>query len=128
MYSNSKVAKAVRIAMLFGAGAAATMSAQAFSAEVEDGADAVERIEVTGSRIKRANIQSTSPVTTITAADIKVTGITRVEDLLNDMPAIFADQTSGVANGATGTATVDLRNLGAVRTLTLMNGRRLPSG
>jgi outer membrane receptor protein involved in Fe transport len=127
MYTNSKIAKAVRIAMMCGAGAAATISTQAFSAE-ENGAESVERIEVTGSRIKRANIQSTSPVTTITAADIKVTGVTRVEDLLNDMPAIFADQTSGVANGATGTATVDLRNLGAIRTLTLMNGRRLPSG
>ena len=54
MYSNSKVAKAVRIAMMFGAGAAATISTQAFSAE--DGAESVERIEVTGSRIKRTDL------------------------------------------------------------------------
>ena len=105
---------------------AASVSTSAFAAE--ESAEQVERIEVTGSRIKRANIHSTSPITTISAEDIKVSGITRIEDVLNEMPAIFADQTSGTANGATGTATVNLRNLGAVRTLTLMNGRRLPSG
>ncbi len=126
MYNNSKIAMAIRLAMMFGATTAAAISAPAFAAE--EGVEEVERIAITGSRIKRINIQSTSPITTITAAEIKVSGVTRIEDLLNDMPAIFSDQTSGVANGATGTATVDLRNLGAVRTLTLINGRRLPSG
>jgi outer membrane receptor protein involved in Fe transport len=127
MYNNTKIAKAVRLAVMFGAGATAAMSSTSFAAS-EESAEQIEKIEVTGSRIKRANIQSTSPITTISAEDIKVSGITRIEDVLNEMPAIFADQTSGVANGATGTATVDLRNLGSVRTLTLMNGRRLPSG
>lgn len=127
MYNNTKIAKAVRLAVMFGASATAAMSSTSFAAS-EESAEQIEKIEVTGSRIKRANIQSTSPITTISAEDIKVSGITRIEDVLNEMPAIFADQTSGTANGATGTATVNLRNLGAVRTLTLMNGRRLPSG
>ncbi|AUJ68737.1 MULTISPECIES: TonB-dependent receptor plug domain-containing protein [Pseudoalteromonas] len=91
-------------------------------------ANTVERIEVTGTRIKRAAMTGASPVTSVTAEDIEIAGITRVEDLLNNMPAVFADQTSGTANGATGTATVDLRNLGPSRTLVLVNGRRLPSG
>ena len=52
----------------------------------------------------------------------------RVEDLLNKLPSVYASNTSGDSNGATGTATLNLRNLGSVRTLTLLNGRRLPPG
>ena len=50
MYNNSKVARAVRVAMMFGAGAVAAISVPAFSAE-DESAESVERIEVTGSRI-----------------------------------------------------------------------------
>ena len=48
--------------------------------------------------------------------------------MLNRLPQVYADQTSTLANGATQTATVDLRGLGSDRTLVLINGRRLPSG
>jgi len=54
--------------------------------------------------------------------------VTRVEDLITQLPQAFASQNSTVSNGASGTATVSLRNLGAERTLTLVNGRRLPPG
>jgi outer membrane receptor protein involved in Fe transport len=88
----------------------------------------IEEITVTGSRIASANLVSASPVTTITSSEMQMTGITRVEDMLNRLPQIAPAQTSGLANGSTGTATVDLRGLGADRTLVLVNGRRLPSG
>ncbi|MDO6841539.1 TonB-dependent receptor [Paraglaciecola chathamensis] len=130
MFTNSKLTKSVRLAMAVGT-AAAISSSNVYAQEVASAAAedaAVEKIQVTGSRIQRANMVSASPVTEISAADIKVSGITRVEDILNDMPAVFAGQTSGTANGATGTATIDLRNLGPERTLVLQNGRRLPSG
>jgi outer membrane receptor protein involved in Fe transport len=51
-----------------------------------------------------------------------------VENLLNNLPQVFAAQGATISNGATGTATVNLRGLGAVRTLVLVNGRRLPAG
>jgi iron complex outermembrane recepter protein len=88
----------------------------------------VEKIEVTGSRIPSANLESTSPITTIDAQAIKVDGVRSVENLLNNLPQVFADQGGNVSNGATGTATVNLRGLGATRTLVLVNGRRLPPG
>ena len=95
---------------------------------LEDDSVVIDEITVTGSRITRKNLISTSPMTQVDAVDLKYQGITRVEDLLNDLPQVFPDQHSGVSNGASGTATVDLRGLGSGRTLTLLNGRRLPSG
>ncbi|MEJ6475944.1 TonB-dependent receptor domain-containing protein [Pseudoalteromonas piscicida] len=124
----SNLSATIRLSLL--ACSTLTMGVSNFAhAETETTADNnVERIEVTGTRIKRAAMTGASPVTSLTAEDIEIAGITRVEDLLNNMPAVFADQTAGMANGATGTATVDLRNLGPSRTLVLVNGRRLPSG
>ena len=90
--------------------------------------DAVEEIVVTGSRIKKRNLVSTSPVTQVDREEFVFQGNTRVEDLLNVLPQTVADQTSATNNGSAGTATVDLRGLDAVRTLTLLNGRRLPAG
>src|ERR1700693_6137079 len=84
--------------------------------------------QVTGSRIVSPNITSTSPVAQVTATDIKLEGITNVENLLNNLPQVFADFGGNLSNGATGTATVNLRNLGSSRTLVLINGRRLPAG
>jgi outer membrane receptor protein involved in Fe transport len=55
-------------------------------------------------------------------------GVTRIEDMLNRLPQVAASQNANVANGSSGTATVDLRNLGVARTLVLLNGRRLPAG
>ncbi|MCF2857545.1 TonB-dependent receptor [Pseudoalteromonas sp. SMS1] len=123
----SKLSQSIKTSLI--AGSILTTGFSQLAAAEEAGADGkVERIEVTGSRIKRIALEGASPVTTVTAEDIKVAGITRIEDILNDMPAIFAGQTSGTSNGSTGTATVDLRNLGPERTLVLVNGRRLPSG
>ena len=90
--------------------------------------DKIEKIEVTGSRIPSANLEGTSPVTVVDAATIKTDGVRSVENLLNNLPQVFADQGANVSNGASGTATVNLRNLGANRTLVLVNGHRLPAG
>ncbi|MFN7475520.1 MAG: TonB-dependent receptor domain-containing protein [Burkholderiales bacterium] len=61
-------------------------------------------------------------------ASIKVDGVRSVENLLNNLPQVFAAQGATISNGATGTATVNLRGLGVTRTLVLVNGRRLPAG
>jgi len=110
---------------------AATMMSFTAAAQVADDvseADAVEEIVVTGSRIKKRNLFSTSPVTQVDAEEFTFQGVTRVEDLLNDLPQVIADQSSGTNNGSDGIATVDLRGLQPTRTLTLLNGRRLPAG
>jgi iron complex outermembrane recepter protein len=89
---------------------------------------ASQDIIVTGSRIPQPNLESAAPVTVVSDQDIKLTGSTRIEDVLNQLPSVGAAQASGVSNGATGTAEVDLRYLGAKRSLVLVNGRRLMPG
>jgi outer membrane receptor for ferrienterochelin and colicin len=88
----------------------------------------MQRIEVTGSRIPSLNTEGSSPITTLSANDIKRDGPRNTEDLLNNLPMVFASQGAAISNGASGTATVDLRGMGAQRTLVLVNGKRLPSG
>ncbi len=91
-------------------------------------AEQVERIEITGSRLPVVNVEGPSPVTTLNAQDIKFDGHAKAEDLLNQLPQVFTSQGSASSNGATGTANVNLRNLGPTRNLVLVNGRRLPPG
>lgn len=116
-------ARSIRGLLLAGAavGAVALSAAPAMAQEIEE-------IVVTGSRIASPNLVATSPITVVGQDEIKYQGTTRVEDLINSLPQAFAAQTSQVSNGSTGTATIDLRNLGAVRTLVLVDGRRLPPG
>jgi len=87
-----------------------------------------DSIVVTGTRIPTPNLSGTSPVTVINSAEVRLQGTTRTEDLINSLPQAFAGQGGNIANGASGTATVDLRGLGSSRTLVLINGRRLQAG
>ena len=86
------------------------------------------KIEIVGSRIRSFITESQSPIVVLTAESIKSEGIRSVEGLLNNLPQVFADYGGSVSNGATGTATVNLRNLGSSRTLVLVDGKRLPAG
>ena len=106
---------------------ALSVSAPLYAQDDDSGSndDAIEEIVVTGSRIKRANLVSTSPVTQVDSDEFLFQGITRIEDLLNDLPQVLPSQSSMTNNGASGTATVDLRGVEAIRTLTLLN-LRLP--
>ncbi|MCR5878791.1 TonB-dependent siderophore receptor [Phenylobacterium sp. J367] len=88
----------------------------------------MSEIVVTGTRIPSPNLESVSPVTAIGSAEIKAQGVTRVEDMVNSLPQAFAAQGAALSNGSTGTATVNLRGLGATRTMVLVDGRRLMPG
>lgn len=92
--------------------------------------DAVQQtIVVTGSRLNtNPNLTAASPVLSVDAAELDVRGTVRIEDLVNVLPQVFAGQAGEVSNGASGTANLDLRGLGPTRTLTLVDGRRLPFG
>jgi len=87
-----------------------------------------EEITVTGSLIPRPTLESLSPVSVMDPEQITYTGVLRLEDVVRQMPQVFSPQNSTIANGASGTATVDLRNLGSNRTLVLVNGRRMVPG
>jgi len=123
---NNKLAKAVRLAIAFGGASTAVFAANANAAE-EQAAEAVERIEVTGSRIKRTDMEASVPVTVIDRAAIDFSGQTSVSDLLRNTSFNSAGSfrpRSG--SSAQGTSSVNLRGLGASRSLILVDGRRLP--
>jgi len=90
--------------------------------------DQDDQIVVTGTRIKQKNLVSSSPVTTVSEEDIASRGVVRIEDMVNQMPQVFAGQAATIANGSSGTATVDLRGLGPSRTMVLIDGRRMGPG
>ena len=91
-------------------------------------AQEIEEVVVTGTRLRDPNVISSSQITTVQIEDISDRGITRVEDYLNDLPQISPGQAITASNGASGTATVNVRNLGCSRTLVLINGQRLAPG
>jgi outer membrane receptor protein involved in Fe transport len=93
------------------------------------GADAQDggTITVTGSRIRRPALESQVPVTSIAGEEIFQQGQTNVGETLNDLPQLrstFSQQSAGLGLGVTGLNLLDLRGLGTVRTLVLVNGRR----
>lgn len=84
-------------------------------------------IIVTGSRIRRPNLDSPVPITSITQDELTNQGQVSVGDALNDLPALrstFSQQNSGRFIGTAGQNFLDLRGLGTNRTLVLVNGRR----
>jgi outer membrane receptor protein involved in Fe transport len=81
-------------------------------------------IVVTGSRIQRADLNSTSPVTVVSPEEFRLTGAVNVEQVLNTLPQVLPGVTGFSNNPGNGAATLNLRNLGETRTLVLVNGRR----
>jgi len=115
--------------MISGAAMAAitTTEAQAQAAPAP-ATTSVQELVVTGSRIPSKNLTSVSPVTTINSQDVKLQGTTNTEDLINNLPQAFADFGAFESNGASGTATIDLRGIGNKRTLVLIDGKRVQPG
>ncbi|MGQ0622797.1 MAG: TonB-dependent receptor domain-containing protein [Panacagrimonas sp.] len=98
--------------------------------KADDAVVTVDKVSVTGSRIRRSQAEGPSPVTVITGAQIEREGFTTVADVLNSLSqnntAVFSgDQ---LTNSFTKNLTpVDLRGLGPAYTLTLVDGRRVPN-
>ncbi|MCG8434566.1 MAG: TonB-dependent receptor, partial [Gammaproteobacteria bacterium] len=118
---SSNLTDAVRYTLA--AGVATSLTGMSAYAEDDDAA-ALDRVEITGSRIKRTDIETAQPVTVIQRADIERTGLTALGDLLQDLPSAGAAINTNVNNGGNGVTFIDLRNLGTNRTLVLVNGRR----
>ncbi|MEQ9563298.1 MAG: TonB-dependent receptor plug domain-containing protein, partial [Woeseiaceae bacterium] len=91
--------------------------------------ESIEEIVVTGSRIKRRDYNSPSPISTIDRNDLTFSGLPSLEESLNQMPQVMPDYGRTSNNPGDGTSRINLRGMGAGRTLVLLNGRRVaPSG
>ena len=117
--------------LLSGIAATALMCiAQSGLAQESDAAPEAEEeksIVVTGSRIARPELESAAPVTTITSETLTLSGNTGAGDIIQYIPALFSSVSSDLSatrGGALGGTSLNLRDLGAVRTLVLVNGRR----
>ena len=87
----------------------------------------VQRVEITGSSIKRVDAETSVPVTVISADQLKKAGVTSVEQVLQNISSVQVSLTSAQAVGAGtgGGSYADMRGLGPNKTLVLLNGRRL---
>ena len=126
MYNNSKVAKAIRLAMMFGAAATASVSTSAFSADEKEAKESVERIEVTGSRIKRTDMEGASPIAVITAAEFELQGRISVADALRNVTSnSFGSFVPSSGSSWQSQSTISLLGAGSGRTLVLLDGKRM---
>jgi iron complex outermembrane receptor protein len=127
---TTKLRDAITFALVAGtASVAGTGAAFAQEDAAGEGATTLDRIEVTGSRIRQASIETAQPVVVLSREDIEKQGVTSVADILQNLtsagsPAISRGDV--LASGENvGGYYIDLRNLGAARTLVLVNGKRL---
>lgn len=132
-FKTNKLRDAVIFALAVGVTSAAGTGialAQQETTEQTTEATSLDTITVTGTRIKSQTMTASSPVAEIQAEEFQYAGATVVEDLVNQYPQL--DPTFGfdnfMNNPSQGYSTVDLRGLGAQRTLTLVNGHRIPKG
>lgn len=118
----------LRAKFLIGASALAAVAAYGAPALAQDGAEEDDTIVVTGSRLARRDFDAVSPVTTVGSEQLELTATLTTEQLLNELPQIVPGnmRTSNNAGGYD-YPTVDLRGLGANRTLVLVDGERVPS-
>ncbi|HJU39100.1 MAG TPA: TonB-dependent receptor plug domain-containing protein, partial [Tahibacter sp.] len=126
--NSNELLRAVRYALAMGTTAAVGLSAApAFAQDAGENTDKLETIVVTGSRIRRVDLETSSPVFVIDKSAIEKTGKVTIGDLLQEAPSIAGAATNPSVNngGGTGASTVSLRGLGAQRTLLLLNGHRV---
>ncbi|MDJ0939816.1 MAG: TonB-dependent receptor [Woeseiaceae bacterium] len=126
--ANQPLRRAVRRALLTSALVATATGTSVANAQSTD--DAVEEVVVTGSRLLRnRDLVAASPVQTVDIEDITLSGNVTLEETLNQFPQLNPDNTGSVnQSGGAGVLTADLRGLGAVRTLVLVNGKRYIPG
>src|SRR5690606_32286820 len=96
------------------------------SASAQDGP--IEEVQVTGSRIVASGMNTPTPVTTVTAEDLYNLAPRTLMDALNQLPQFLGNDTAESVPGWTGSAgqsLLKLRGIGAVRTLVLLDGRRI---
>ena len=133
---TNKLSSAVRMALTLGAVAAAGVAGTAMAQDTgttpstSKNAKELQTIVVTGSRIRRVDIETANPVFAIDRQTITQSGAVTIGDLVQDTPSVSGAATNPRVNngGGTGAATVSLRGLGSGRTLVLLDGHRIVNG
>lgn len=110
---------------LLPAAAFVALPSAAYAQSSPDSDDTGAEIVVTGSRISQPDLKSNSPITVVSGEALQDQGVVNVEEALNQLPQVTPGLNANVNNGGNGTVTVDVRGLGASRTLVLVNGRRM---
>lgn len=112
MFKKSRICTGVLIAI----------SAIAANAQTQ-----LERVEITGSAIKRVDAETAVPITVIKAEELKKQGVTTVEQVMASLTAVQMTTTTSqvVGSGSGGYSFANLRGIGANKTLVLLNGRRI---
>ena len=85
------------------------------------------KIEVTGTRIKRTDVETAQPVQVVTQSQIKATGLTSIGDVLQQVSSFGVSQNTNFNNAGNGSSQLNLRNLAPNRLLVLLNGQRVNS-
>ncbi len=124
--TEKRLSRALRILFAGGAALGAALAAPPALARQES-ASPIQRVEITGSSIKRLAAQTSLPITSIRAEDFAKQGLATAQEVLATIPM---NQTStgasqSVGSGTGGRSNADLRGLGGDKTLVLLNGRRL---
>lgn len=142
--TNSSSSRRVRAGLMLSSALTLFAASAAQAQEAEPGApiaqtpaeqaaeqSSAEGIIVTGSRIRSPTLTSPSPIQVVTAQDIENTGLVDIQEVLQQNPAVGtpgASRTTNTFGTSPGRSTVNLRNLGASRTLVLIDGRRSVAG
>jgi len=124
---RNAAAGALAVALLSSGAYAQVTAAPTQAQEQQAAANTVDAnaIVVTGTRIRRPNLTSNSPLAVVSSTEIRDQGATSVESVLNKLPQFTADANENVSNGSDGTSNINLRDLGSNRVLVLINGRRM---
>ena len=125
---TTKLRDAISFAIAAGVVAVAAPGAGMAQGTGSDDASTLDRIEVTGSRIRSVDVETQQPLLLIDRAEIEKQGFTSVADILQQISINGAAINTQFNNGGDGSSGIDLRGLGAARTLVLVNGRRWVSG
>ena len=103
-----------------------TLCATAQPALAQSDSDTLDEVVVTGTRIRTPNLESPSPITSLSSEDLAYTGKTSIQELVNEVGALVGSE--GESEVSNGENFLNLRNLGTNRTLVLVDGQRFVSG
>ncbi|QNK02838.1 TonB-dependent receptor domain-containing protein [Dyella telluris] len=138
-FGENKLCTSVRLALSLGMLTASAYGTAAFAQDAQSSTPApaadqaksktLETVTVTGSLIRRVDVETASPVVTIDRAQIQATGKQTLGDLVQQLPAMTGGNVNPQVNngGGTGQSSINLRGLGSKRTLILIDGQRLLS-
>ncbi len=127
--TRKTLSSAIRAGLVLGAFGAAAPATVVFAQDEGENTRTLDRIEVTGSRIRQVDIETAQPVLSISREDIESKGFSSVSDILQNLTSAGQTAISRSAPLSAGENAggyyISLRNLGASRTLILVNGKRV---